>query len=87
MSKRTWFSALVALLSAGWLVPMWWGVKILLDFAYLEAWPLWAGQEPLNSFPFLDAAGDSFALAFLWLGLVVFGWAWVAAGVLRRPLK
>lgn len=84
MTKRAWWRALVALMSAGWLVPMWLGVKFVLDFVYLEAWPLWAGESPLNSFPFIGAAGDCFLLAFVWLGLVIFGWAWVGVGALRR---
>ena len=85
MTRTRWLRVVVALLSAGWLVPMWLGVKTVLDFVHAEAWPLWMGETPANSFPFLGFAGDCFLLAFVWLGLVVFGWAWAAFGALRRP--
>lgn len=84
MMKTLWFRALIALLSAGWLVPVWLGVATMLDFVELELWPLLLQQPKLNSFPFIDFAGKCFAVAFLWLGLVVAGWAWVALAALQR---
>ena len=84
MTKTLWFRALIALLSAGWLVPVWLGVATMLDFVELELWPLLLQQPKLNSFPFIDFAGKCFAVAFLWLGLVVAGWAWVALASLQR---
>jgi hypothetical protein len=84
MTKTMWFRALIALLSAGWLAPMWLGVATMLDFVELELWPLLLQQPKLNSFPFIDFAGKCFAVAFLWLGLALVGWAWVAATALQR---
>ena len=84
MTRRAWARALIALLSAGWLVPMWMAVLTVLEFIDLELWPLLLQQPKLNSFPFLDFAGDCLAVAVLWLGLVIAGWAWVAVGALQR---
>ncbi len=84
MTGTRWFRALLALLSAGWLVPMWMGVRTLLDFVELELWPLLLQQPELNSFPFIPFAGDCFAVAFLWLAAVVFGWSWAGVGALQK---
>ncbi|NOT90046.1 MAG: hypothetical protein HOP03_17990 [Lysobacter sp.] len=84
MTRILRFRAPIALLSAGWLVPMWLGVSTMLDFVELELWPLLLQQPKLNSFPFIDFAGKCFAVAFLWLGLAVAGWAWVAVAALQR---
>ena len=84
MTRTLWFRALIALLSAGWLVPMWLGVATMLDFVELELWPLLLQQPKLNSFPFIDFAGKCFAVAFLWLGLAIAGWVWVALASLQR---
>ena len=84
MMKTLWFRALIVLLSAGWLLPTWLGVATMLDFVELELWPLLLQQPKLNSFPFIDFAGKCFAVAFLWLGLAVAGWAWVALASLQR---
>lgn len=84
MIKTMWFRGLIALLSAGWLVPMWLGVATMLDFVELELWPLLLQQPELNSFPFIDFAWKCFAIGFLWLGLAVAGWAWAALASLQR---
>ncbi len=84
MTKTLWLRAPIALLSAGWLVPMWLGISTMLDFVELELWPLLLQQPKLNSFPFIDFAGKCFAVAFLWLGLAVAGWAWVVVAALQR---
>ena len=41
----------VALLSAGWLIPLWLSVQFHLDFLRLELWPRVAVQPVINSFP------------------------------------
>lgn len=74
----------LALLSAGWLVPLWLGAWALLQFVEVELWPLLLQQPKLNSFPYLDFAGRYIAIGFLWLGAVVFGWAWAGLGALKR---
>jgi hypothetical protein len=83
-TKTPGIRGLLALLSTGWLVPMWMGVRTLLDFVELELWPLLLEQPELNSFPFIPFAGDCFAIAFLWLAVVVAGWSWAGIGVLQR---
>ena len=84
MTMAVWQRALIALLSAGWLVPMWMGCWTMLQFIQLELWPLLLQQPAPNSFPFVDHAGDCFGVAFLWLGVVVAGWAWAGTGALVR---
>jgi hypothetical protein len=78
------FRALIALLSTGWLLPMWLGVSSALDFVALELQPLLMQQPRLNSFPFIDFAGRCFAIAFVWLGAVLGGWAWFGVAVWQR---
>jgi hypothetical protein len=77
------FRAVIALLSAGWLIPMWMGLRTVLDFVALELWPQLLDQPVMNSFPFLPFAGNCFAVAFLWLGLAIAGWAWAGVGALQ----
>ena len=73
---------LVAILSAGWLIPLWLGVSTYLEFWRLEAWPFLVGQRPLNSFPFLAFSRSCFAVSFIWLGMVIATWAYVAFNAL-----
>ena len=84
MMKTVWFRVLVALLSAGWVVPMWLGTTTLVQFLDGELWPLLLDQATGNSFGFTGFADDCFALGFAWLGLVIFAWAWAGAGALQR---
>lgn len=83
MRKRI-LSFIVALLSAGWLLPMYWGVVIYIDFWQLEGLPTLAGRETGNSFPFLSFARDCFFWAFVWLAVVVVFWAYLAFSSLLR---
>lgn len=79
-SRSAFTRAVLALLSAGWLLPMWLGIATVLDFVELELWPLLLQQPKLNSFPFIEFAGECFAVGFLWLGAVIVGWAWYWLG-------
>ncbi|MCC7248246.1 MAG: hypothetical protein IT473_06465 [Lysobacter sp.] len=79
--------AIVALLSAGWLVPMWLGVSALLDFVEVELWPLLLQQPKLNSFPFIEFAERCFAVGFLWLGIAIAAWAWVGMSMRQRAAQ
>lgn len=83
-TSTIWFRALIALLSVGWLLPMWLGVSNVLDFVTLELQPLLLQQPKLNSFPFIDFAGRCFAFAFVWLGAVLGGWAWFGVALWQR---
>lgn len=82
-----WQRALIALMSAGWTIPMLAGCWATLQFLQIEVWPLLQQQPAPNSFNFPDFAIDSFLVAFLWLGIVVGGWAWVATGLWSRPAR
>ncbi len=84
ITGRVGFRALIALLSVGWLVPMWLGVSNVLDYVVLELQPVLLQQPKLNSFPFIDFADRCFAFAFLWLGVVLAGWAWLGIAVWQR---
>ena len=79
-----WQRALIALLSAGWVVPMLIGCWTMLQFVQLKIWPLLLQQPAPNSFNFPDYAMDCFIVGFLWLGIVVAGWAWVATGLVAN---
>jgi hypothetical protein len=84
MTKRMFIGILVALASAGWLVPLALGVSTYLDFWQLEGWPRIVGQHPMNSFPFIAFAQQCFNIAFLWLGVVIIGWSYAGFICLNR---
>lgn len=75
----------VALLTAGWIFPLALACQTYFEFWQLEAWPLLRGGSPTNSFPFLEFAKECFQAALLWLGLVVFAWAYIIAMARNRP--
>ncbi|QWF19064.1 hypothetical protein [Lysobacter capsici] len=83
-TRNTIVSAVVALLSAGWLFPMWLGVSTCLSFWSLEGGPMLPGRQTGNSFPFLAFAGDCFAWGFAWLGVVVVFWSYVGFSAVLR---
>ncbi|WP_075575221.1 hypothetical protein [Lysobacter antibioticus] len=78
MTRKRLQAILVALFSAGWLIPLALGVDIWLNFWQLEAWPLLSGVPRGNSFPFIDAAKDCLRWALLWLGAVIAFWSYRA---------
>ena len=79
--KNKLIALIVALLSAGWLFPLWLGIYTYLSFWQSEGWPLLQGKHPGNSFPFLPFATNCFLTALLWLGIVIFFWSFL--GYLR----
>lgn len=82
--RRKILCAFVALLSAGWLMPMWMGLSTYLEFWRAEAWPLLDGQHPGNSFPFLQFARDCFNWGFAWLAIAITFWAWLGCSAALR---
>jgi len=86
MTQHKAIRFLVAIFSAGWLIPLWLAVHTYLSFWQAEAWPLLLGQHPMNSFPFIHFADQYFSITFVWLAVVVFGWSYAgyAAFIGRR---
>lgn len=76
MINPTLRAIVLATLSTGWLVPMYLGVSAYLEFWRVEAWPLLAGHQPMNSFPFLAFSSRCIAGSMVWLGLVLFSWTY-----------
>ena len=76
----------VSLASAGWLVPLWFGVRSCLSFVQGDLWPVVNGGHQQNSFPLLSFAGTCFEIAFAWLGVVIVFWAYMGfAASTRKP--
>lgn len=67
---------LIALFSAGWLVPLWISAYSMFAFCNGELWPRLRGEHPLNSFPFIRFSEQVFTFAFVWLAAVIAFWAW-----------
>ena len=70
-------SAVLFVISAGWLFPLYGAIHLVLTGAQTEVSPTRRGKRPLeNSFPHLSAADDLFALSFAWaavaIGLTIF---------------
>ena len=84
MIRRRLVGAVIALFSAGWLVPLWLGVDTYLTFWQVEIWPLLDGQSPGNSFPFISFARDCIVVSFCWLGAVFVFWAYFCFQALSR---
>jgi len=66
---------LVCALSAGWLIPLWFGVSSYLDVWRPEAWPCASGERSPDSFPHLAFSRDCLAVSCVWLAMVIAGWA------------
>lgn len=77
MTKQRIFAILVAIFSAGWLLPLAASVSTYLTFWQAEGWPLLLGQPRSNSFPFLTFAHDAFLIAVAWLGAVILFWSYI----------
>ncbi len=69
--KRNLVAFLIALLSAGWVLPL--GRSIQLFHTWVETY---VRQEPAT-YPFLADSSGLLGIGMIWLGLVVFGWAFV----------
>lgn len=67
---------LIAIFSAGWLLPLWLSVDTMFDYLRAEVVPRLFGQNPINSFPFVHFSQQSFTVACIWLAAAVFFWAW-----------
>jgi len=67
---------LIALFSAGWLVPLWISADSMFTFFNSELWPRLRGGNPLNSFPFIQFSEQAFTIACVWLAAVITFWAW-----------
>ena len=84
MTRHRVLAVVTALLSAGWTVPLLLGVDSYLSFWQAEGWPLLLGKQPGNSFPFVHFAAQCLRVAFAWLGVVVFFWAYMGCIAFRR---
>jgi hypothetical protein len=67
---------LIAILSAGWLLPLWLSAFTMFQYLSEEVWPRLAGRQPINSFPFVEFSSQAFTVACVWLALVIVFWAW-----------
>ncbi|MDR6992624.1 hypothetical protein [Luteimonas sp. 3794] len=84
MRRHTFFAIAAALLSAGWLFPLWLGMETSFSFWQMEGWPRLLGERPGHSFPFLSFASDCFRIAFFWLGAVLLFWSYLGARAYLR---
>jgi hypothetical protein len=76
---------LIAMFSAGWLLPWWASASLMFQWLSAEALPRLAGQQPVNSFPFVRFSAQAFTGACLWLGAVILFWAWRASAADVSP--
>ena len=67
---------LVSALSAGWLVPLWLAASFYADYLQQDLRPQIQGHAPLTSFPLLDFSSACFAIACIWLALVIVFWSY-----------
>ena len=71
--------------SAGWVFPFWLAGAAYLNFVQIEAWPLWRGETPINSFPFLRFVSNALFIGCGWLMLALAFWTWIfSANVIAK---
>lgn len=66
---------ILAVLSAGWLIPLWASVGAFLNYVDLTVRPEIVGTGFKTSFPFLQASRFFFAVAAIWLACVIVAWS------------
>jgi hypothetical protein len=67
---------ITAFFSTGWLLPFWLSGRLLFDYLWAEVSPRLHGESPVNSFPYEWYSLQAFTVGCVWLGAVVFFWAW-----------
>lgn len=67
-------TVLMAILSCGWLIPLYLGISTLFSWLQYEVTPLLEGRNPGNSFPFLTFSGDMVAVSFIWMAAAISIW-------------
>lgn len=86
MKRSLIVKILVPVFSAGWLLPLAFGVDTYLGFWDAEILPLLLSQpRPINSFPSISVAADSFKIAFAWLAAVILFWSYQASALWCTP--
>jgi hypothetical protein len=66
---------IMAILSAGWLWPMWIAASMFLQWLARDEPAVSQGGTPPDSFPYLNASGEAFTVACIWLAVVIIFWA------------
>ena len=69
---------LSALLSAGWVVPLYYAAYTYGSYCAQEVVPVLKGEAIHDSFPHLLFATNLVQFVLIWLGLVIMVWAYVA---------
>ena len=72
--------ALVAIFSAGWIIPLCVSASSMFTFFSQEVLPRLRGEHPLNSFPFVHFSEQAFMVACIWLAAVILFWSWRWSG-------
>lgn len=85
MTGQRIVAALVALASAAWVVPAWFGIEAGLAHFQVARGPGLDGAIPVNSFPHLRFASDCATVALTWLGVVIAFWSYLGFSAFRRP--
>jgi hypothetical protein len=69
-------STFIALVSAGWVAPLFIACDLYASYITKEFLPQVQGHPLLTSFPDLQAATSLVHIALVWLGVVVASWAY-----------
>jgi hypothetical protein len=87
MQRQRLIGCFIAIVSVGWLLPLWLGNQTYIDGQTDTYRLLLHVEHPINSFPFFGFAADCFTAAFVWLGIVGLAWSYALSvwlmGVLR----
>lgn len=82
---RSYFgSAVLASLSAGWLLPLWVGASVYLRSVETERRRLLGIEPPITAFSAIDISSSAFTIAFIWLAIAIFAWTFYT---LRRAVR
>ncbi len=76
---------LIAILSAGWLLPLAWAADSYIGYLNLVLLPKSQGQVPLTSAPLDRVTLIQLYVALSWLAAVIMGWSYAGyKGINRR---
>jgi len=74
----------IGIVSAGWLVPLWWSARFYVDYLNLVYLPKATGKVPLASAPLDDVSLTCLCISLVWLAVVIAGWSVLLHRTLAR---
>ncbi|WP_295944747.1 hypothetical protein [uncultured Xanthomonas sp.] len=85
--KQRLLALAIALLSAGWVLPLWCGVEAWLTFWQRGGTASLQSGPPGDSFPYLAFASACSKVVSVWLAVAIGIWAYLGARACLRQMR